>query len=76
MRLIVQAIIVTTPIGFLLTNYLGPMLLYSKPQEDNESSKYLFYGSMMSRSIHNFVLMLSDNIHAHIIIQFRVPDVA
>ncbi|XP_045765238.1 uncharacterized protein LOC123867292 [Maniola jurtina] len=36
MRLIVQAILVTTPLGFLLTNYLGPILL-SKSQEDSES---------------------------------------
>lgn len=38
-RLIVQAILVTTPIGFLLTNYLGPTLLHCD-QDRDESSKY------------------------------------
>ncbi|CAH2243117.1 jg14413 [Pararge aegeria aegeria] len=36
MRIIVQAILVSTPIGFLLTNNLGPMLL-SKSQPECES---------------------------------------
>lgn len=40
MRLIVQAIIITTPIGFLLTNNLGTMLLNDNNREDIESSKY------------------------------------
>lgn len=39
MRLIVQAIFITTPIGFLLVNNLGPMLLINNT-EDIESSKY------------------------------------
>lgn len=30
MKLIVQAILITTPIGFLLTNHLGPILLKEK----------------------------------------------
>lgn len=38
MRLIIQAIIITTPIGFLLVNNLGPMLLNSNT-EDIENSK-------------------------------------
>ncbi|CAH0726633.1 unnamed protein product, partial [Brenthis ino] len=37
MRLIVQAIIITTPIGFLLTNNLGSMLLNENNCEDIES---------------------------------------
>ncbi|OWR52668.1 mitochondrial sodium/hydrogen exchanger NHA2 like protein [Danaus plexippus plexippus] len=36
-RLIVQAILVTTPIGFLLTNYLGPTLLHC--DQDRDESK-------------------------------------
>nr|XP_026487747.1 sodium/hydrogen exchanger 9B1-like isoform X1 [Vanessa tameamea] len=39
MRLIVQAILVTTPIGFLLTNNLGPMLLNNN-QSDCENNTF------------------------------------
>ncbi|KAJ8729511.1 hypothetical protein PYW08_001092 [Mythimna loreyi] len=38
MNLIVQAILITTPIGFLLTNHLGPILLQEKRKKcENES---------------------------------------
>lgn len=35
MRLIVQAILITTPIGFLLTNHLGPWLLKKTESESD-----------------------------------------
>ncbi|XP_075992163.1 sodium/hydrogen exchanger 9B2-like isoform X3 [Anticarsia gemmatalis] len=37
-RIIIQAILITTPIGYLLTNHLGPILLKEKQKKcDNES---------------------------------------
>ncbi|XP_068621560.1 sodium/hydrogen exchanger 9B2-like isoform X2 [Battus philenor] len=40
MRLIIQAILITTPIGFLLTNHLGPLLLKTtQNNKDLESQK-------------------------------------
>lgn len=39
MRLIVQAILITTPIGFLLTNNLGPMLLSSNSRDSENKSR-------------------------------------
>lgn len=37
MKILIQAIIITTPIGYLLTNYLGPILL-KKPKKDCENN--------------------------------------
>ncbi|XP_073941634.1 sodium/hydrogen exchanger 9B1-like isoform X2 [Choristoneura fumiferana] len=37
MKILIQAIIITTPIGYLLTNYLGPKLL-KKPKKDCENN--------------------------------------
>ncbi|XP_072936432.1 sodium/hydrogen exchanger 9B2-like [Epargyreus clarus] len=48
LRLIVQAILITTPIGFLLTNSLGPMLLQTN-QKDCE--KYAEPKSMHRKSV-------------------------
>lgn len=41
MKLIVQAILITTPIGFLLTNHLGPILLKEKHKKC-ENGKMFF----------------------------------
>ncbi|KAM3959028.1 putative SLC9B1-like protein SLC9B1P1, partial [Aphomia sociella] len=49
MRLIIQAILITTPIGFLLTNHLGPILL-RKPQQDCENTDKESYRRKSSAS--------------------------
>ncbi|XP_038210533.1 sodium/hydrogen exchanger 9B1-like isoform X1 [Zerene cesonia] len=40
MRLVVQAIIITTPIGFLLTDKLGPLLLTASPKNIERDPKH------------------------------------
>ncbi|KAF9812089.1 hypothetical protein SFRURICE_021446 [Spodoptera frugiperda] len=47
MRLIVQAILITTPIGFLLTNHLGPILLKEKHKKC-ENGKMFFIRYLLS----------------------------
>lgn len=41
MQLIIQAILITTPVGFLLTEHLGPVLLARKEVEDCDNGKAL-----------------------------------
>lgn len=49
MRLIVQAILITTPIGYLLTNHLGPVLLKSKPKKDKGTHTFNYSRCYLGR---------------------------